>query len=114
MGCAALSNLAVDAENRVAIAQAGGIERLLTQVREGRGAWRGDAAAALLNLALDDANRSAIAKAGGIEILVELARDGGEEERRHAMNALRVLMVNNDENLVAVSKAAAAAGIHLG
>lgn len=108
---ATLSNLAVDAENRVAIAQAGGIEKLIAQVRNGHGAWRADAAAALNNLALDDTNRSAIAAAGGIESLVLLARDGGAEEQLHATNALRVLVVNNDENLVAVSKAAALAGL---
>ena len=52
-----------------------------------------------------------IAAAGGIESLVLLARDGGAEEQPHATNALRVLVVNNDENLVAVSKAAALAGL---
>jgi len=109
---AALSNLAVNDDNRVAIAEAGGIERLVALLRDGHTSWKGDAAAALNNLALNDHNRAAIAEAGAIDDLVLLARDGETaQERQLATNALKVLVLANDENLVAVSKAACRAGL---
>lgn len=109
---AALGNLAVNHANRVAIAAAGGIERLTALLQHGSTRARTDAAAALNNLALDDANRTAIAEAGAIEGLVELARDAPTDEaRQHATDALKMLVLHNDANLVAVSKAACRAGL---
>ena len=85
---AALSNLAVNDDNRVAIAEAGGIERLVKLLRTATPLGR--MAAALNNLALNDQNRAAIAEAGAIDHLVMLARDGETaQERQLATNALK-------------------------
>ena len=74
----ALWNLVYDDDdNKVLIAEAGGIPLLVELLRDGSVDWKKKAAAALRNLAWNnDANAVAIAEAIGLEALVELARRG--------------------------------------
>ena len=58
----ALRNLAVNADNNVAIASAGGIAPLVALARDGTEAQKEEAAAALAVLAVNDANKAAIAR----------------------------------------------------
>ena len=60
----ALANLALDAGNRVAIAQAGGVPPLIALVEGGTDGQKERAAEALANLADDSGNRVAVAQAG--------------------------------------------------
>ena len=80
---AALWNLALNADNQVAIAHAGGIAPLVELTRSGSAVAQLNAAAALWNLALNADNRVAIAQAGGIAPLVELTHIGsaGAQEK---------------------------------
>ena len=71
---AELRNLAVNADNQVAIAQAGGIAPLVELTRSGSAYAKEKAAGALRNLALNADNKVAIAQAGGIAPLVEHPR----------------------------------------
>ena len=66
--------LAVNADNQVAIAQAGGIAPLVELTRSGSAGAKEQAAGALRNLALNADNKVAIAQAGGIAPLVEHPR----------------------------------------
>ena len=59
----ALWSLAANADNKIAIAQAGGIPPLVALVRDGTDAQKASAAAALRNLAANADNKIAIAKA---------------------------------------------------
>ena len=102
---ATLSNLAVDAENRL---ECPGEALRSSSRRYAVGAWRADGGCSQ-QLGADDSNRRRSLPQAHRE--PHLARDGGPEEQLHTTNALRVLVVNNDENLVAVSKAAALAGL---
>ena len=74
----ALGNLALgNADNRVLIAEAGGIPPLVQLLRDGSWDAKAAAARALHFLARnDDANAVAIAAAVSLEALVQLARDG--------------------------------------
>ena len=60
----ALANLALNAKNRVLIAQAGAIAPLVT-LQSGTAGQKKYAAGALANLALNDENQVLIAQAGG-------------------------------------------------
>eukprot|EP00434_Breviolum_minutum_P024409 symbB.v1.2.021556.t1/scaffold1847.1/size122519/9 len=100
----ALRNLARNADNKVAIAKAGGIEVLVQIARNGSDQAKESAAGALLSLAMNKDNQVAIAKAGGIEPLVQLARNGSDEAKETAVLALKNLAVNAD-NTVAIAKA---------
>ena len=98
-------NLACNADNKVAIARAGGIESLVALVRDGTEKQMENAAGALGNLAANNFNnRVAIARAGGIEPLVALARDGTEGQKENAAGALHNLSVNAD-NQLAIARA---------
>ena len=58
----ALQNLAVNADNKVAIAKAGGISPLVALAYDGTDVQKEKAAAALQNLAVNADNKAAIAK----------------------------------------------------
>jgi len=60
----ALWNLAVNADNQIAIATKGGIEPLIALVKSGTDAGKQNAAGALKNLALNAANKKQIERAG--------------------------------------------------
>eukprot|EP00951_Prasinocladus_malaysianus_P004051 scaffold28666_cov38-Prasinocladus_malaysianus.AAC.1 len=66
----ALQNLANDAEGRVVIAKAGGLEGLIQLLENGSPSGQETAAGALGNLSLNADNRAAIVKQGGIPLLV--------------------------------------------
>ena len=70
----ALGALAVNADNRVAIAQAGGIAPLVALTRSGSAGAREQAAGALRLLAINGDTSGAIANAGGIAPLGALTR----------------------------------------
>ena len=82
-------------ENRVLIAQAGGIEPLVQLLRDGSAVAKVRAVRALGGLAWNDANKVLIAEAGGVPPLVELLRDGGPHGKQEAAAALRILSRNN-------------------
>ncbi|KAL1518455.1 hypothetical protein AB1Y20_002747 [Prymnesium parvum] len=76
-----LLNLAMDDENKQAIADAGGIKQLV-ELCEGQ---KGQAAAVLANLAWNnDDNQRAIAEADGIEPLVALITSGSDGQKEEA------------------------------
>ena len=99
-----LRNLAVNADNQVAIAQAGGIAPLVELTRSGSAYAKEKAAGALWSLALNADNQVAIAQAGGIGPLVELTRSGSAYAKERAAGALRNLALNAD-NKVAIAQA---------
>lgn len=119
MAAAALCNLAHEVALRKKIAEAGAVEPLvaiLYAAKDGCPRKENSVAlasiAALNNLAVDsDANRRAIAEAGAIELLVRFARNGTEQQRRQAELALQNLAHDNDDNLIAISKAVHAEGL---
>jgi hypothetical protein len=93
---AALANLAYLPENKIAIADAGGIPPLVALATSGTDHQKVNAAGALKNLAdNNDPNRLAIAKAGGVAALVWLTRAGTEKQRLYASRALRNLAANS-------------------
>ncbi|KAH8049104.1 hypothetical protein JL722_12104 [Aureococcus anophagefferens] len=96
-------------ENKVLIAQAGGIEPLVQLLHDGSAVAKVRAVWALQNLAEHNgANKLAIAEAGGIPLLVELARERGRRltlTSRAATVALGILAWNNDANAVAIAAA---------
>ena len=106
----ALWNLAANADNKIAIAQAGGIPPLVALVRDGTAAQKANAARALAKLALNAENKTAISEAGGIPPLVALVRDGNDEQKRIAAGALGNL-AHSAANKIAIAKAKREAGI---
>ena len=82
-------------ENKVLIAQAGGIEPLVQLLHDGSAVAKVRAVRALGSLAWNDANKVLIAEAGGVPPLVELLRDGGPHGKQEAAAALRILSRNN-------------------
>ena len=99
----ALWNLAVNADNTIAIAQAGGIPPLVALVRDGNDEQKRIAARALRNLAGYADNKTAISEAGGIPPLVALVRDGNNKQKQNAAGALKSL-AENAKNREAVTK----------
>ena len=94
----ALRNLAINADNQVAIAAAGAVAPLVALARGGDAAGKEAAAAALWILAHNDDNQVAIAAAGAIAPLVELARGGDAAGKAAAAAALGNLAWRNNEN----------------
>ena len=102
----ALWNLVYDDDdNKVLIAEAGGIPLLVELLRDGSAKAKFEAAAALCELAWDDDNPVLIAEAGGIPPLVELLRDGSADAKQQAANALWYLASTNDANAVEIAAA---------
>jgi len=102
-----LANLAMDVQNKAAIAAASGIPPLVALVTSGSDSAKQDAARALGNLAVNDQNKAAIAAAGGIPPLVTLITSGSDSAKEYAAGALGSL-ARNDQNGAAI---AAAGGI---
>jgi len=94
----ALGDLAYSNENnKVLIAEAGGIPPLVDLLRNGNAEAKLEAARALCNLAFNNAaNKVLIAEAGAIPPLVELVRDGSAEAKLQAAGALHFLARNYD------------------
>ena len=88
---AALSNLALNAENRVAIAREGGIGVLLELARTGSADEKEHAVWALSYLAGNAENRVIIAREGGIAVFQELLRTGTDDAKAAAAQALGLL-----------------------
>jgi hypothetical protein len=103
---ATLSNLALNADNEVAIPAAGGIAPLVKLLTEGSAVAKEKAAGALSNLAGNADNEVAILAAGGIAPLVKLLTEGSAVAKEDAAGALRSLARNADNK-----EAIAAAGI---
>ena len=82
-------------ENKVLIAQAGGIEPLVQLLHDGSAVAKVRAVRALGSLAWNKRNKVLIAEAGGVPPLVELLRDGGAHGKQEAAAALRTLSRNN-------------------
>jgi len=97
----ALRSLACNDDNKVAIAEAGGIAPLVALARDGTDGQKEAAAAALRRLAFNADNKVAIAAAGGIAPLVALARGGTDGQKKQAADALWRLS-NNNANLAAM------------
>jgi len=102
----ALGDLAYSNENnKVLIAEAGGIPPLVDLLRNGNAEAKLEAARALCNLAFNNAaNQVQIAEAGGIPLLVELVRNGGDANAfAIAKHSLLTLALNNDANAIAIA-----------
>ena len=99
------------ADNKVAIAEAGGIPQLVALLRDGTDAQKASAAVALCQLAVIDDNRIPIAKAGGIPLLVALVREGTDKQKEHAALALSALAYQCADNQIAIAQAKREAGI---
>ncbi|KAH8071901.1 hypothetical protein JL720_11404 [Aureococcus anophagefferens] len=91
--------------NRVRIAKAGGIPRLVDLLCDGSAYAKSEAACALYYLAFNNDNKVLIAEAGGIAPLVDLLRDGSASAKLRSARALGNLAHNNDANKVAVAVA---------
>ena len=72
----ALGQLALNADNKLTIAEAGGIEPMVSLLRLGNVAAKEAAACALDILGRHPSNQDRIAKAGAIEPLVAIVREG--------------------------------------
>ena len=92
----ALESLAVNADNKIAIATKGGLEPLIALVKSGTEAGKENAAGALWNLAFNADNQIAIATKGGLEPLIALVKSGTEKGKENAAAALRILARNAD------------------
>ena len=103
MAAAVLALLSFDNDdNKVTIAQAGGIPPLVALTRSSTDLEKLAGAEALMHLASgNNDNRVAIAQAGGIAPLVALALGGSGEHKRCARGALEELARNAD-NKVAI------------
>ena len=91
--------------NRVLIAEAGGIAPLVDLLRDKSATAKHFAGRALGYLAHDNGNKVLIAEAGGIPLLVDLLRDGSAGDKEEAAWALGNLARNNDANALAIALA---------
>ena len=95
-----LWGLAQGSDDKVAIANAGGIVPLVALARDGTNEQKTNAAGALASLAVNDDNKVAIANAGGIAPLLALAREGTRDQKTSAAVALANLAHNAESRLV--------------
>ena len=79
-----LKFLAVNNDNKVAIAKAGVIPPLVALIRKGRYDTKQIALGALKNLAVNNDNKVAIAATGAIPLLVALIRKGRYDTTKEA------------------------------
>ena len=100
----ALEKLAMNDDNRVSIARAGGIDPLVALIRSGTPEQKVYAAGALVSLAWNTENQVSIARAGGIEALVAIASSGTPKQMELAAAALWSLAENPD-NQVSIARA---------
>eukprot|EP01052_Picozoa_sp_SAG31_P050035 SAG31_NODE_11237_length_1050_cov_4.801262_1_plen_104_part_10 len=89
-----------NADNKVAIAQAGALAPLVRLLTEGSANAKEQAVLALQSLAANNAdNKVAIAQAGALAPLVRLLTEGSAKAKENAAGALRNLAFNNADNL---------------
>ncbi len=107
--CAALSSLAIKAENQVAIAAAGGIEAVLEGMKAHKEITnvQRSACGALSSLAINKDNKLTIGAAGGIELVLQAmkTRKDSADVQRAACGALQVFALSNADNAVTISAA---------
>lgn len=100
----ALQSLALNDDNRSAIAAAGAIAPLIELLQVGGAAGKANAATALLNLSgKSTENKKAIAAAGGLKPLIDLYNDGSPGAQKRAAAALKSL-ARDDELYDAILK----------
>ena len=87
----ALTNLAMNDDNKVAIAKAGGIESSVELARNGSYEAKKLAAGVLRHLGVNAGNVVAIPKAGGIDVMQQIDRRGGYHEDLQAAEGHRVV-----------------------
>jgi hypothetical protein len=103
-GCSALWILAAgNAGNRVAIAEAGGVQAVVgaMKLHQGIAAVQEMGCGALMNLALNAGNRMAIGEAGGVQVVIDAMKihEGIAEIQRWGCRALMNLARNGKKNL---------------
>ena len=99
----ALAALAVDAEARVLIREAGGCTPLVRALQSKSAAAQEEAARALGCLARDEDGRVEVAELGGIVALVELLQRGDRDMQLAAAGALNQLALNADNRIAIVA-----------
>ncbi|SGZ48018.1 CIC11C00000001059 [Sungouiella intermedia] len=95
--CGALGNLAVNNENKVLIAEMGGIEPLIRQMMSPNIEVQCNAVGCITNLATQDENKTKIAKSGALIPLTKLAKSKDIRVQRNATGAL-LNMTHSFEN----------------
>ncbi|BFZ57707.1 Vacuolar protein 8 [Savitreella phatthalungensis] len=94
---AALGNLAVNTENKVAIVSLGGLEPLIRQMLSTNVEVQCNAVGCITNLATHDDNKAKIARSGALVPLTRLAKSRDMRVQRNATGAL-LNMTHSDEN----------------
>ncbi|KAL5557727.1 hypothetical protein UlMin_033938 [Ulmus minor] len=91
-------------ENRILIANSGGIPPLVQLLSYPDSKIQEHAVTALLNLSIDDANKRLIAREGAIPAIIEVLQSGNVEARENSAAALFSLsMVDENKNIVGLS-----------
>ncbi|RFU30065.1 hypothetical protein B7463_g6248, partial [Scytalidium lignicola] len=94
---AALGNLAVNTENKVAIVHLGGLLPLIKQMMSSNVEVQCNAVGCITNLATHEENKAKIAKSGALGPLTRLAKSKDMRVQRNATGAL-LNMTHSDEN----------------
>ncbi|KAG6995526.1 hypothetical protein G7Y79_00044g079970 [Physcia stellaris] len=94
---AALGNLAVNTENKVAIVKLGGLAPLIKQMNSQNVEVQCNAVGCITNLATHEENKARIARSGALTPLTKLAKSKDMRVQRNATGAL-LNMTHSDEN----------------
>lgn len=94
---AALGNLAVNTENKVAIVMLGGLQPLIRQMTSRNVEVQCNAVGCITNLATHEDNKAKIARSGALVPLTQLAKSKDMRVQRNATGAL-LNMTHSDEN----------------
>ncbi|KAF2438338.1 ARM repeat-containing protein [Karstenula rhodostoma CBS 690.94] len=94
---AALGNLAVNTENKVAIVALGGLAPLIKQMNSPNVEVQCNAVGCITNLATHEDNKSKIARSGALQPLTRLAKSKDMRVQRNATGAL-LNMTHSDDN----------------
>ncbi|KAL9030365.1 MAG: hypothetical protein Q9196_001515 [Gyalolechia fulgens] len=94
---AALGNLAVNTENKVAIVMLGGLTPLIQQMKSPNVEVQCNAVGCITNLATHEDNKAKIARSGALGPLTRLAKSKDMRVQRNATGAL-LNMTHSDEN----------------
>ncbi|KAF2762534.1 ARM repeat-containing protein [Pseudovirgaria hyperparasitica] len=103
---AALGNLAVNPENKVAIVQLGGLNPLIKQMNSLNVEVQCNAVGCITNLATHEDNKARIARSGALQPLTKLAKSKDMRVQRNATGAL-LNMTHSDDNRQQLVKAGA-------
>jgi len=103
---AALGNLAVNTENKIAIVQLGGLTSLIRQMMSTNVEVQCNAVGCITNLATHEENKAKIARSGALGPLTRLARSKDMRVQRNATGAL-LNMTHSDDNRVQLVNAGA-------